>query len=124
MSIDKLVLKQNLASILQRINNAWMLATKQTITQKNVVIPKNLPRLVAVSKFIPSEQIIICYEEGQRHFGENYFQELVEKSDLLNNQCFDILWHFIGRLQSNKVLKSYYVFFIIEKYFNLLKLKS
>uniref|UniRef100_A0A2R5LIY6 Pyridoxal phosphate homeostasis protein n=1 Tax=Ornithodoros turicata TaxID=34597 RepID=A0A2R5LIY6_9ACAR len=65
------------------------------------------PRLVAVSKTKPKELIIAAYREGQRHFGENYIQELIEKS---NNQeilreCPDIKWHFIGRVQSNKVPK-------------------
>ena len=36
-------------------------------------------RLVAVSKTKPKEMIIAAYEAGQRNFGENYVQELVEK---------------------------------------------
>lgn len=39
------------------------------------------PRLVAVSKTKPKELILIAYENGQRHFGENYVQELVEKGN-------------------------------------------
>jgi uncharacterized pyridoxal phosphate-containing UPF0001 family protein len=35
---------------------------------------------VAVSKTKPQELIIALYEEGQRHFGENYVQELIDKS--------------------------------------------
>ena len=42
------------------------------------------------------------YDAGYRHFGENYFQELVEKSPLLPK---DISWHFIGHLQSSKASK-------------------
>lgn len=38
------------------------------------------PRLVAVSKTKPKELIIAAYKNGQRHFGENYVQELVEKA--------------------------------------------
>ena len=38
------------------------------------------PRLVAVSKTKPKECIVQAYMEGQRHFGENYVQELVEKA--------------------------------------------
>ncbi|CAG8512937.1 3574_t:CDS:2 [Acaulospora morrowiae] len=56
-------------------------------------------RLVAVSKQKPISDILIAYEDGQRHFGENYVQELVEKSKALPS---DIKWHFIGTLQSNK----------------------
>ncbi|KAI8340071.1 hypothetical protein BC941DRAFT_419308 [Chlamydoabsidia padenii] len=56
-------------------------------------------RLVAVSKYKPVEDLMHVYETGQRHFGENYVQELVEKSAKLPT---DIQWHFIGHLQSNK----------------------
>lgn len=38
------------------------------------------PRLVAVSKTKPIEHIIGIYQKGQRHFGENYVQELISKS--------------------------------------------
>ncbi len=56
--------------------------------------------LIAVSKTKPVEDIIALYELGQRDFGENYVQELVDKQAQLPN---DIRWHFIGHLQSNKV---------------------
>ncbi|KAI9025053.1 alanine racemase [Phycomyces nitens] len=56
-------------------------------------------RLVAVSKYKPAEDLMYCYDAGQRHFGENYVQELVDKSEKLPR---DIQWHFIGHLQSNK----------------------
>ncbi|KAJ2093584.1 hypothetical protein GGI09_005774, partial [Coemansia sp. S100] len=57
------------------------------------------PRLVAVSKYKPASDILAAYNRGQRHFGENYVQELCEKAAELPS---DISWHFIGRLQSNK----------------------
>jgi pyridoxal phosphate enzyme (YggS family) len=56
--------------------------------------------LVAVSKTKPIEEIKELYDLGQKDFGENYVQELVEKQSRLPN---DIHWHFIGHLQSNKV---------------------
>ena len=56
--------------------------------------------LVAVSKTKPAEDILALYAEGQRDFGENYVQELVDKQAQLPS---DIRWHFIGHLQSNKV---------------------
>jgi len=56
--------------------------------------------LVAVSKTKPVEDILELYNLGQRDFGENYVQELVEKYEQLPK---DIRWHFIGHLQSNKV---------------------
>src|SRR5690242_18202380 len=61
--------------------------------------PKHIT-LVAVSKTKPVEDIRSLYALGQRDFGENYVQELVEKQALLSP---DIQWHFIGHLQSNKV---------------------
>jgi len=56
--------------------------------------------LVAVSKIKPASDVQKMYDMGQRDFGENYVQELVEKQAHLPA---DILWHFIGHLQSNKV---------------------
>lgn len=65
------------------------------------------PRLVAVSKTKPKEMIIEAYAAGQRHFGENYVQELVDKGhdEQILVECPDIKWHMIGHLQSNKVKK-------------------
>ncbi len=56
--------------------------------------------LVAVSKIKPVSDIKALYDLGQRDFGENYVQELVDKQSQLPG---DIRWHFIGHLQSNKV---------------------
>lgn len=56
--------------------------------------------LIAVSKIKPAEDIRKLYDMGQRDFGENYVQELVEKQAVLPE---DIKWHFIGHLQSNKI---------------------
>jgi pyridoxal phosphate enzyme (YggS family) len=56
------------------------------------------PRLVAVSKLKSVEHIRAAYEEGQRVFGENYVQELVEKAPLLPD---DIAWHMIGHVTSS-----------------------
>lgn len=56
--------------------------------------------LVAVSKTKPVEDILELYNLGQKDFGENYVQEMLEKSKQLPP---DIRWHFIGHLQSNKV---------------------
>ena len=57
-------------------------------------------QLVAVSKFQSVEAIQSLYNEGHRHFGENYVQELLSKVEVLPK---DIHWHFIGHLQTNKV---------------------
>lgn len=56
--------------------------------------------LIAVSKTKPNEDLMELYALGQRAFGENYVQELVDKAAALPK---DIEWHFIGHLQSNKV---------------------
>ena len=56
--------------------------------------------LVAVSKTKTAEDIQTMYDLGQRDFGENYVQELVDKYESLPK---DIRWHFIGHLQTNKV---------------------
>lgn len=58
--------------------------------------------LIAVSKTHPAEKITTAYAVGQRHFGENYVQECIEKVALLKAHRADIIWHFIGPLQSNK----------------------
>ena len=57
-------------------------------------------RLVAVSKYHPTESILEAYNEGQRVFGESHVQDLQVKHETLPD---DIQWHFIGHLQTNKV---------------------
>ena len=57
-------------------------------------------RLVAISKYHPNEYIEAAYAEGQRVFGESHEQELKQKHESLPK---DIVWHFIGHLQTNKV---------------------
>jgi PLP dependent protein len=61
--------------------------------------PSAAPRLVAVSKTKPVELLQQAYDAGQRAFGENYVQEIVEKAPQLPE---DIEWRYIGKLQSNK----------------------
>ncbi|RCH87535.1 hypothetical protein CU098_002549, partial [Rhizopus stolonifer] len=70
-------------------------------------------RLVAVSKYMPVEDIAYATKTGQTHFGENYVQELAEKSKQLPSS---IDWHFIGHLQSNKckIVASIPNLFIVE----------
>lgn len=63
-------------------------------------INANGATLVAVSKKKSVEEIKALYDLGQRDFGENYVQELLQKQPLLPA---DIRWHFIGHLQRNKV---------------------
>ena len=56
--------------------------------------------LLAVSKKHGAESIIEAFHSGQRDFGENYVQEAIDKMDQL--RAYDITWHFIGPIQSNK----------------------
>lgn len=66
-------------------------------------IRKQLPptvKIVAVSKTKSVTDILEAYQAGQRCFGENRVQELLQKKELLPS---DIEWHLIGHLQTNKV---------------------
>jgi PLP dependent protein len=56
--------------------------------------------LLAVSKTKPASDIAVAYQAGLRHFGENYCQEALVKQQKLG--AYDITWHFIGPIQSNK----------------------
>ena len=58
-------------------------------------------KLMAVSKTKPHQAVIDAYQAGQRIFGENYAQELADKSQALA-EFTDIEWHYIGPIQSNK----------------------
>jgi PLP dependent protein len=58
-------------------------------------------RLIAVSKTQPADAIAQAYACGQRDFGENYLQEALEKQAALTDLT-EIVWHFIGPIQSNK----------------------
>lgn len=74
-----------------------------TLVENLEQIKSNIPKhvtLVAVSKTKPIESIQELYNAGQRVFGENRVQELVEKHEELPK---DIKWHLIGHLQRNKV---------------------
>ena len=75
------------------------MSIERNLKQIKESIPSNVA-LVAVSKTKPNEMVMEAYNAGQRDFGENYVQELVDKHELLPK---DIRWHFIGHLQSNKV---------------------
>ena len=84
-------LKLNYNTVLDQIK-----ATKEKTSSK-----KN-PIVIAVSKKRSVESIQVIYNLGHRIFGENYPQELLEKSKKLPK---DIEWHLIGHLQTNKVKK-------------------
>lgn len=71
----------------------------ENITEFKKILPDHV-KLVAVSKTKTPEIIMVAYNAGQRIFGENKVQDMVEKYEALPK---DIEWHFIGHLQTNKV---------------------
>ena len=75
------------------------MSISNNLTQIKSQLPANVT-LVAVSKTKPVADLMEAYNAGQRIFGENYVQELVEKNEQMPK---DIQWHFIGHLQSRKV---------------------
>ncbi|XP_056278238.1 pyridoxal phosphate homeostasis protein isoform X1 [Pseudoliparis swirei] len=88
-----------LQSVAERVN--------QAAARRPKALPAVPPRLVAVSKTKPPEMVVEAYRQGQRDFGENYVNELVDKASdpLVVTSCPDIKWHFIGHLQKNNVNK-------------------
>ncbi len=81
---------ENLKNVGQQINQAAQLAHR---------LPEEVT-LLAVSKTRTADELRILYQEGQRHFGENYLQESLDKIAALTD--LEINWHFIGPIQSNK----------------------
>ena len=69
------------------------------INEINSTLPATVS-LIAVSKTKPVSDLQEAYDAGQRAFGENKVQELVDKYEVLPK---DIQWHLIGHLQTNKV---------------------
>ena len=90
-------LRDNLLQVYSRMISA---CHKRNINNVNTQ-EMTFPRLIAVSKTKSVECLRNAYEcGGQRFFGENYTHEICEKSPALP---LDVVWHFIGHLQSGKV---------------------
>ena len=70
---------------------------------KSKVNPNKLPKIIAVSKTFPIENILPLIEHGHLHFGENKVQEALDKWSDIKNDNNKIKLHLIGRLQTNKV---------------------
>ena len=93
-------------------------------------IKKKLPlnvNLLAVSKGFSSQEIKIINNQGQNDFGESRFQEGIEKQLLLKDSTRNIKWHFIGRLQSNKIRKivqNFEYIHSVDSYEKLLKISN
>lgn len=58
-------------------------------------------KLIAVSKNVSENEVLELYNQGQMDFGENRVQELKRKKEILSQ--LNLNWHFIGRLQTNKI---------------------
>ena len=77
----------------------FKMSIKKQLQQLKSVLPKQVT-LVAVSKTKPVQDLMKAYDVGQRIFGENKVQEMVEKYQQMPK---DIQWHMIGHVQRNKV---------------------
>lgn len=75
------------------------MSVREQLAEVQARLPQGV-RLVAVSKTHPAAAVREAYDAGQRDFGENKVQELVDKHSQLPS---DIRWHMIGHLQRNKV---------------------
>lgn len=82
---------KNILSVYQKIEDACKRVGRD---------PKSV-RIVAVSKTFSPDYIKASYDLGIKDFGESYVQEALLKMEKLKN--LDITWHFIGRIQSNKI---------------------
>ncbi|MGP4713719.1 YggS family pyridoxal phosphate-dependent enzyme [Psychrobacter sp. DM8] len=92
LGFDSEALVERWGQTLEQVKGACKLANKNNVT------------LLAVSKTKPAPMIATLAEQGQRHFGENYLQEALEKIEVLKNESktSDIVWHYIGSIQRNK----------------------
>lgn len=82
--------KRHLDQIIERVEKARLRVNAHHIV-----------KIVAASKYVDAEAIQALYMIGQRAFGENKIQDLVAKSEILED--LPIEWHFIGTLQKNKI---------------------
>ncbi|KAF2960658.1 MULTISPECIES: YggS family pyridoxal phosphate-dependent enzyme [unclassified Thermotoga] len=84
-------LKENLERVFNRMKNAALRANRD---------PSEV-RLVVASKYASVQEMEKLVSFGVREFGENRAQDLVRKSEYFKGK--PIIWHFIGRIQTNKV---------------------
>lgn len=100
---DQSSFESRLAQVEERIQRALLLSRRS----------RSDLTLVAVSKKFSSENILIAYRSGLRHFGENYVQEFAEKRPQLEG-LQDATYHLIGHLQSNKARLAAELFGVIQ----------
>mgnify|MGYP005859663353 CR=1 FL=1 len=82
--------EQNLKEIVRKIE-----ASRSRLGKHHIV------KIVAISKYNKAEDIESLYTAGQRAFGESKVQDLSKKNEILEH--LPIEWHFVGRLQKNKI---------------------
>jgi len=88
--MDNYFYTKRIDEVIQRIEDA-----RREVSEHHIV------KLVAVSKYSEVQEVHSLYEAGQRAYGENKVQDLKVKSDALN--ALPLEWHFLGRLQKNKI---------------------
>lgn len=88
--MDKKTATRNLDDIITRVEGARL-----RVSEHHIV------KVIGISKYSSSNDVATLYEAGQRAFGENKVQDLREKSEKLDE--LPIEWHFVGRLQKNKI---------------------
>lgn len=95
---------QSFDGFVVRLNNVGI---KENLTKIKEQIRNNNVKIIAVTKYASDEQIVEAYNLGIRDFAESYAQDATSRiSKLASLKIQDsINWHFIGRLQSNKVKK-------------------
>jgi PLP dependent protein len=84
----------SIAQSLEKIRN------RVTVLERHYGRPPDGVRVLAVSKTKPADAVRAAAEVGQREFGENHVQDALTKLDALGD--LDLVWHFIGPIQSNK----------------------
>ena len=77
---------------------------------KSKVNHDKLPKIIAVSKTFPIENILPLIDHGHLHYGENKVQEALDKWTGIKNKNHNIQLHLIGRLQTNKVKLALKIF--------------
>jgi hypothetical protein len=88
--MEKELAVKNLDKIVTKVE-----AARLRVSQHHIV------KIIAISKYSTAEDISALYEVGQRAFGENKVQDLKTKEEKLDE--LPIEWHFVGRLQKNKI---------------------
>ncbi len=94
-----------IADNLEKVRERIVLACRKSSRSSETV------QLIAVSKTVPSDRLRDAYEAGQVHFGESKLQEAVGKIEELPSS---ICWHYIGRIQRNKVRKLLPLFDVLH----------